>query len=25
VQLGHPIPGGYKYGDLTLEVEESQI
>jgi hypothetical protein len=20
VKLGHPVPGGYKYGDLTLQV-----
>jgi hypothetical protein len=20
VQLSHPVPGGYKYGDLTLQV-----
>jgi hypothetical protein len=19
--LGHPVPGGYKYGDLALQVE----
>jgi hypothetical protein len=21
VKLGHPVPGGYKYGDLALKVE----
>jgi hypothetical protein len=20
VQLGHPVPGGYKYGDLVLQI-----
>jgi hypothetical protein len=24
VYLGHPVPGGYKYGDLALQVGESQ-
>jgi hypothetical protein len=23
VYLGHPVPGGYKYGDLALQVEGS--
>jgi hypothetical protein len=22
LQLGHPVPGGYKYGDLALQVAE---
>jgi hypothetical protein len=25
VELGHPIPGGYKYGDLALRLGESRI
>jgi hypothetical protein len=25
VYLGHPVPGGYKYGDLALEVRRVSI